>query len=58
VSPQRPAWLSSLSRAVGSSAFWQSNASIVILVIFVLFGTILTRGALRPSNVATILYQA
>ena len=58
MSNQRPTWFSSLSRAGGAAAFWQSNASIVILAVFVLFGTILTKGALlRPSNVATILYQ-
>ncbi|MBV8276501.1 MAG: hypothetical protein JO170_14740 [Verrucomicrobia bacterium] len=58
MSTHRPAWLSSMSRVVGSAPFWQNNASIVILVLFVLFSTILTKGALlRPSNVATILYQ-
>lgn len=54
----RPAWLQSLSRMVGSASFWQSNASMVILIVFVLLSAILTHGALlRPSNVATILYQ-
>ena len=58
MSAPRPAGFSSLSRAVGSPSFWQSNASLVILVVFVLFSAILTRGTLlRPSNVATILYQ-
>jgi ribose/xylose/arabinose/galactoside ABC-type transport system permease subunit len=58
MSAQRSGWPSSLSRVAGSAHFWQSNASLVIRIVFVVFAAILTNGALlRPSNVATILYQ-
>jgi ribose/xylose/arabinose/galactoside ABC-type transport system permease subunit len=44
---------------LGSRRFWQDNGTIVVLLIFVIFATLLSGGIfLRPSNLTTILYQA
>lgn len=44
---------------IGSRAFWQDNGTIVVLVLFVAFASIVSGGVfLQPSNLATILYQA
>lgn len=41
-----------------SRRFWQDNGTIVVLVLFVLLATLLSGGIfIRPSNLATILYQ-
>lgn len=42
-----------------SRQFWQDNGTIAVLVLFVVLAAILSGGMfLRPSNLATILYQA
>jgi len=42
-----------------SRRFWQDNGTIVVLLLFVIVATTLSGGIfLRPSNLATILYQA
>lgn len=42
-----------------SRHFWQDNGTIVVLVLFVVLASVLSGGVfLRPTNLATILYQA
>ena len=39
--------------------FWQDNGTVVVLVLFVFLATLVSGGVfIRPSNIATILYQA
>jgi ribose/xylose/arabinose/galactoside ABC-type transport system permease subunit len=44
---------------LSSRGFWQDNGTIIVLVLFVVFASIVSGGVfLQPSNLATILYQA
>jgi len=44
---------------LASRRFWQDNGTIVVLAAFVVFAAVVSQGVfLRPSNLATILYQA
>lgn len=55
--------MSALSATVAaelkSRKFWQDNGTIVVLVLFAIAAALISDGVfLRPSNLATILYQA
>ena len=49
----------SISVKLSSRGFWRDNGSLVVLIVFVILASIVSEGVfLRPSNLATILYQA
>ncbi len=52
-------YTSAIKGHLSSRQFWQENGTIAVLVIFVILASIASQGMfLRPSNLATILYQA
>lgn len=53
------AQINSIKESLSSRQFWQENGTIAVLVIFIAIAAIASQGVfLRPTNLATILYQA
>lgn len=50
--------VNNLKSDLTSRQFWQDNGTIVVLIAFIIMATLLSGGIfIRPSNLATILYQ-